>query len=298
MNIQYFYYLTAYFLLYSFLGWCLEVAYHGVSKGVIVNRGFLNGPICPIYGVGMICVLTVLEPLRHHPLPLFICGTIFATLIELAGGFILYKLFHMRWWDYSKEPLNLGGFICAKFSLAWGFCILFAVLIVHPFIELNVNLMDCLPGYIFTIVCYSFFVADCIITVLTMTKLNSKLRRLNNLAMKMRNFSDNLTEKIGKKSLEAGARLQEGHVQATLGQAEMNDEISRIRESIIRHRHYSYGRMMRAFPDAEHEMYKDEYTNAVLAMKEHRAMVLKARAERRESREAAKAASAAKKNNL
>lgn len=286
MNIQHFYYLTAYFLLYSFLGWCLEVAYHAISKGVIVNRGFLNGPVCPIYGVGMICVLTILEPLKQHLIPLYICGTLAATLIELVGGFVLYRLFHMRWWDYSREPFNLGGFICAKFSLAWGLCILFAVKLVHPFIELNVRIMNHPPGYAFVIICYTFFVADCIITVLTIAKLNTKLHRLNELAGKMRGFSDGLTEKIGEKSLEAGARLQNGQVQAALGQAELNAEFERIRESIIRHRHYGYGRMLRAFPNASHTVYKDEFANAIAAMRARRLEVLKARAEHRAARRA------------
>ena len=281
MSFQHFYYLTAYFLLYSFLGWCLEVAYHAVSKGVIVNRGFLNGPVCPIYGVGMICVLTILDPLRRHTVLLYICGTIFATLIELVGGFVLYKLFRMRWWDYSKEPFNLGGFICAKFSLAWGVCILFAVKMVHPFVELNVSLMDRPLGYAFVIICYTLFVADCIITVLTIAKLNTKLHRLNNLAVKMRGFSDELTEKIGEKSLEAGVHVQEGQVQAALGQAEAREEFERIREQIIRHRHYSYGRMLRAFPNASHSLYADEFANAIATMKSRRAEFLKARAERK-----------------
>lgn len=284
MNIQHFYYLTAYFLLYSFLGWCLEVAYHAVSQGVIVNRGFLNGPVCPIYGVGMICVLTVLAPLRSHLVPLYICGTLFATLIELVGGFVLYKLFHMRWWDYSKEPFNLGGYICAKFSLAWGLCTLFAVKLVHPFVELNVKIMDRPLGYAFVIICYTFFVADCVITVLTIAKLNTKLHRLNELAVKMRGFSDKLTERIGEKGLEAGIRMQEKQVQAVLGQAELNDEFERVRESIIRHRHYSYGRMLRAFPTASHAMYKDELENAFAAMKARRLAVLNDRKERKASR--------------
>ena len=271
MNIQHFYYLSAYFLLYSFLGWCLEVAYHAVSKGVIVNRGFLNGPLCPIYGVGMICVLTLLDPLRNHLIPLYICGTLFATLIELVGGFVLYKLFHMRWWDYSNEPFNLGGFICARFSLAWGLCTLFAVKLVHPFVELNVRIMDRPLGYAFVIAGYVLFVADCIITVLTIARLNTR----------MRGFSDKLTERIGEKGIEAGVHMQEGQLQAALGHAELSDEVERIRESIIRHRHYGYGRILRAFPNARHNLYNEEFANTLAAMKARREEVLKARAERK-----------------
>ena len=91
------YYILAYFLLYSFLGWCLEVAFHAVTMGKIVNRGFLNGPLCPIYGFGMTAVILTLRPVEDNLFLLFTGGTVFATLIELIGGFVLLKLFHMRW---------------------------------------------------------------------------------------------------------------------------------------------------------------------------------------------------------
>lgn len=280
MSIQHFYFLTAYFLLYSFLGWVLEVAFHALCKGVIVNRGFLNGPWCPIYGVGMLSVLVILRPFTHNPLLLFIGGTAFATLIELIGGFVLYKLFHMRWWDYSNEPFNLGGYICARFSIAWGFCILFAVLIVHPFVELNVYIFDRPIGYVFVAVCYALFVADCIITVLTIAKLNSKLKRLNALGAKLRSFSDDLTDVISTKSMETGTKLQEGRVQAALAKAEVEGEMRNIREQLALHRHYSYGRILRAFPGLEHDLYDDELHIIIKRMKEKRAAVLKARSEK------------------
>ena len=290
--IRYLYFLCAYFLLYSFIGWCLEVVYHAVCAGTIVNRGFLNGPVCPIYGVGMLCVLTILSPVLSNLPLLFIGGTLFASIVELIGGFVLYKLFHMRWWDYSKEPFNLGGFVCAKFSLAWGVCILVAVRIVHPLVELNVTLFDCLPGYLLMGALYAVLIADLICTVVSVSHLNRELKRLSALSKEIRGFSDTLTEKIGETALETNTKLQESRVQAALARSEARDqleedlqekreqlaagrralqekkeqlsaELAAKRESLAQEyrarlaaaaksRHFGTGRLLRAFPELRH----------------------------------------------
>ena len=114
------YQIFAYFLIYSCLGWCLEVIYAAVTTGKLINRGFLNGPVCPIYGFGMVIVLFALTPLSHNLLLLYLGGVILPSALELVGGWALYKLYHTRWWDYSDYPFNIGGYICLEFSLLWG----------------------------------------------------------------------------------------------------------------------------------------------------------------------------------
>ncbi|MDO4962053.1 MAG: putative ABC transporter permease [Eubacteriales bacterium] len=225
MNFRFWYYVTSYFLLYAFLGWCVEVVFHVFAVGKIINRGFLNGPYCPIYGVGMILILGALEPVLGNPLLVFLGSIIIATLVEFLGGFVLYRIFHMRWWDYSDQPFNIGGYVCPLFSFLWGFGASFVVLIIDPIVDLNVHIMDCLPGYIFTAAAYLIFVADCICTVLTITKLNKDLKRVNELSHSLRAFSDDLTDKIGTHAMDANVRLQEGRVQAALGRAELRDSI-------------------------------------------------------------------------
>ena len=268
--IPYLYNLAAYFLLYSFLGWCLEVAYHAVCKGVIVNRGFLSGPVCPIYGAGMIAVLTVLYPFTGNFVLMFAGGMLFATAIELFGGFAMYKLFHMRWWDYSNEPFNLGGYVCLKFSIAWGLCIVFAVTFVHPLVELNVYILSNTFGYILMALMYVIFILDTVNTVLTILKLNKNLKRLNALSADIRAVSDELTEKIGTDAMEAEARMQERRIQAALGRAEardrleaFNQEMAEIRSQLVHHRHYGYGRLLRAFPEIGSEEYQQELREAL-----------------------------------
>ena len=135
------YHILAYFLIYSCIGWCLEVIYAAATTGQLVNRGFLNGPVCPIYGFGMIIVLFALTPLQHSILLLYIGGVILPSALELVGGWALYKLYHTRWWDYSDFPFNIGGYICLEFCLLWGVGTLVVMRIVHPVVADLVALM-------------------------------------------------------------------------------------------------------------------------------------------------------------
>ena len=129
-----FYYFALSFFVYGFLGWCTEVAYAAVKQGKFVNRGFLNGPICPVYGIGVGVVVQFLTPVENNLVLLYISSTILVTAIEGITGFLLEKIFHNKWWDYSDQPLNIGGYVCVLFSLIWGvFCVLI-VKVIHPLI--------------------------------------------------------------------------------------------------------------------------------------------------------------------
>lgn len=109
-----------YFVIYAVLGWVVEVCFCSINTGGFVNRGFLNGPVCPIYGFGMVAVLVCLWPLRHN-IPVLYAGAVLLTsALELVTGWVLKKLFHTSWWDYSNMRFNLGGYICLRFSLVWG----------------------------------------------------------------------------------------------------------------------------------------------------------------------------------
>ena len=101
-----------YFFIYAFLGWTAEVIFAALKNGKFVNRGFLNGPVCPIYGVGMAVLVLLLNPLKNSWWLLFFAGAAFCSILELVTGFVLDKIFKTKWWDYSNEKLNLKGYIC------------------------------------------------------------------------------------------------------------------------------------------------------------------------------------------
>ena len=217
-----------YFLLYAFLGWVLEVVYHAVTYGEVVNRGFLNGPVCPIYGVG-VCAIFALGGLVYqggvgesYGAVLFIGGTILATLVELIGGWALDKLFHARWWDYSKKPLNFHGYICLEFSLIWGLGITFVVRVLHPFLDdLIVARIPEKYGWPMLLFMGALFIADLAVTVATVRGLNKKLQALDEIRASMRAGSDSLSESLGEMSIKAAQRIGDEKVQMALARAEL-----------------------------------------------------------------------------
>ena len=121
-----------YFFLYAALGWAAEVCFAAWKEHRLVNRGFLNGPLCPVYGFGMAAMLLLLAPWQGNVLAVFAGGMAITTLIEWLAGWLLYKLFRARWWDYSHLPFNIGGFVCLPFSLLWGAASVVMLLAVHP----------------------------------------------------------------------------------------------------------------------------------------------------------------------
>ena len=100
-------------------GWCTEVSYAALDRGIFVNRGFLNGPYCPIYGCGVVIVVAVLTPLKDNLLILFIGSFLLTSILEYITGYLLEKVFHNQWWDYSDKPFNIHGYVCLKFSIYW-----------------------------------------------------------------------------------------------------------------------------------------------------------------------------------
>ncbi|MDD6794434.1 MAG: putative ABC transporter permease [Clostridiaceae bacterium] len=131
--------LLIYFIIYSFLGWVAEVAYAFKNQRKFVNRGFLHGPLCPIYGSCLLLIILLLSNFEGSFFKLFIIATIATSVIEYFTGFILEKLFKTKYWDYTEDPFNLHGRICLHFSIMWGLASIAMVKIVHPTIVSFVN---------------------------------------------------------------------------------------------------------------------------------------------------------------
>jgi len=169
----YFSQLIIYFALYSFLGWSVEVVYaYSISKKFI-NRGFLFGPFCPIYGFGLLSLIVLLQPFAKN-IFLFFVGTMFMTsAIEYFTGFILEKIFKTHWWDYSNEKFNLHGYICLKFSIYWGIFGTLLYYFVHPFIALLVDHISNKSILILTPIIFIYFLIDFIFTLHSLFKIKS-----------------------------------------------------------------------------------------------------------------------------
>ncbi len=256
------------FFLYGCIGWCVEVVYAAVKEHKLVNRGFLCGPICPIYGFGMVGLVYSVQLI---PLPdsgsmsavsIFFIGMVLTTAIELVGGWVLYKLYHIRWWDYSKMKYNLGGYICPQFSLLWGLGSVLMIKVVHPLLARGSNPMPFRVMLILDIVLLIIFVVDVIVSTAAAIGLNKYLSEIDELRARLRVTSDKLTTVLGTGAMTADTVLDEQKLQLALAKlegrenatelrAEATARVAELREKLAAvDRHpLSTRRLLRAFPD-------------------------------------------------
>ena len=226
---QNFYELVWIFIIYAFIGWCTEVSYAALDTGKFVNRGFLNGPYCPIYGCGVVIVVAILTPLKENHFILFVGSFLLTTALEFVTGYILEKVFHNKWWDYSDKPFNIKGYICLKFSIYWGLACTFVMEIVHPMIYNVITWIPFVAGVVILCILMSVFLTDCCITVSTILKFNKRLKLMDEMAASIRKLSDEIGENIYENVsdvIERSEEFQENH-------AEFIEKLTDAKESIM-----------------------------------------------------------------
>lgn len=123
------------FFLYSFAGWCWEVSLYLVRQRRFVNRGFLTGPLLPIYGFGALGILVACVPFKDNPLMVALVGMVVASVLEYVTGAAMEALFHVRYWDYSDRPFNLNGYICLMSAATWALFSVIIVCVVQPYMR-------------------------------------------------------------------------------------------------------------------------------------------------------------------
>ena len=205
------YFYIWFFFIYAFLGWCTEVVYTATNSGKFVNRGFLNGPVCPIYGFGVASVIACLTPFKDYIILSFIGAVVLISALELITGWLLETIFHQKWWDYSDMPLNINGYICLRFSLMWGFVCLVIINMINPIIYNIIELVPITIGKLVLVILLAVIIVDVIVTIKSVIKLNKVLQQLNDIAGKIRNFSEEFGELIASGSIsfmEKGEELK------------------------------------------------------------------------------------------
>ncbi|MDD7770490.1 putative ABC transporter permease [Suipraeoptans intestinalis] len=280
-----------YFFAYGILGWCVEVMYATVVQKTFVNRGFLNGPICPIYGVGVAVVLLFLEPLRTNLLLLYIVGTVLVTVIEGITGYVLDKLFHHKWWDYSNRPFNIGGYVCLLFSLIWGVALVAIVLLIHPVIQKGVQLIPTTVGLVLLVLLTGALLADLYVTVAGILKLNKKLEAMEKIAAELKVLSNKVGESLsenvldtlevqkeGKKRLEdvqaeGRKKLEEMQLEGRKKLEDAQAELRKRYQEMMDYRSKVGNRLLKAFPkmqSREHQSMLNELKEYARNRKWHR----------------------------
>ena len=247
------------FLIYAFLGWCAEVAYAAVHNGKFVNRGFLNGPVCPIYGVGMLVVVTLLWGLRHNLILLILGSAGLTTTLEYVTGLILERFFHDKWWDYSDKPFNVKGYICLEFTVLWGLAAAFVVGAVHPFVFMVINKTPFVFGVILMSVLLAVFVTDLAITVTELVKLPNKMGAMLEAERALKAISDKIGENISDTAIAAKEKGNELAEESKPRLEELKAEYEQKAAEYKRrfeNRGFVPKRIFKAFPNLKSGRYK------------------------------------------
>lgn len=257
------YYSILYFFVYGFLGWCTEVIFAAFKQHRFVNRGFLNGPICPIYGVGVTLVIACLEAFQSNLLLLYISSVILVTVLEGVTGWAMDKLFHNKWWDYSKLPFNIGGYVCLLFSLIWGVACVFIVYFVHPLIHQVLSLIPHTAGIALIAILGIALLSDMIVTTSAIVKFNQYLELLKHITDELHAISNQIGAELYQNVMHVLDMQESSRQKLDDVKLEVSEEI-RMQIVELKTRAQNLGkkvpkparRLLKAFPKLESRNYK------------------------------------------
>ena len=252
-----------YFFFYSFIGWFFESCYCSIRPKKWVNRGFLRGPSCPIYGTGGLVMMICLLPLRHitenlylNELLIFIAGAILCDIVEFMTSYIMEKLFNARWWDYSNKKFNIQGRICLTHTFYWGTCSCLFVFVLEPIMNLYLvgqvsessrNILT----YIFLTV-FAFDLLDTVIHALGIRDISSKFMKLSE---EISEFAIQVYSTVGGKSENESEAMKK----------ELNEKFDELRSNYDKFKNdlkdiksKSKKRLFKAFPLLKDGMAKQD----------------------------------------
>ena len=178
------------FFIYSFIGWGIEVVYYGLTEGKFINRGFLAGPLCPVYGLGFYAAIWLFEPFKTNFFIIFFGMAASCTLVELIAGVILYHTFHMRWWDYSEYKFNFRGYICLRFFIYWGIAASLGIYVLHPSVKWLIAKINTPVRYGIVIALTIILIADIITTIITIIGFKKKFAAIEKMSHGVKGVSD------------------------------------------------------------------------------------------------------------
>ncbi len=199
--------LFLYFCFYACAGWCMETVYCSTLEKRFVPRGFLHGPLCPIYGVGVLLMILFFEPLKGNLIVFYLVSTVVMSAWEYFVGWFLEVTTHMKYWDYSMYRFNLKGRICLWVCLVWGVLSYVCIFWIHPPVAILFAQIPLLTRQILAIVLASVLLADAIATIRELALMTKVLSALQGL-------SDEL------------------QLQVSLGKMELSDRLSDAKEAV------------------------------------------------------------------
>lgn len=218
-----------YFIIYSVLGWITETIYCSVQEGHFVERGFLRGPLCPIYGTGALILLVVLDPVKNW-IAIFLAGFLLTSTLEYVTSYAMEKVFKMRWWDYSEHFLNINGRVCLLNSTLFGLMALALTKGIHPFVEKYLAILNDNLLYILAALLCAVFLVDFIISVRAGFRLKGTLEKLKETQEHMKEDLEKYQQEIKERFAEGKEDLRE---QFTEGRDTLKESLEAKKAAIL-----------------------------------------------------------------
>ncbi len=190
------------FISCSFIGYFIEVFWIYLTTKKLVNRGFLCGPVIPVYGFGALLILILLLRYHNDPVVVFIFGIIITSSLEYFTSFLLEKIFHNKWWDYTDKPYNLNGRICLTNSFAFGILALLIIYLVAPFFSFLFSLVDFKICLILALITFIIFISDVIYSTVIAYNLRNRIIIVEELKNEKLALIPVIFEKKLKESIE------------------------------------------------------------------------------------------------
>ena len=235
-----------YFILYSIVGWCIEMIYCRICQGKWVDRGFLFGPYCPIYGFGAIILILSLQPFSANPILLFILSLILTTTLEYVTSYVMEKLFNAKWWDYSHLPFNINGRVCLLNSLEFAILSLFLIYLIHRKV---IDLINMIPSQYITLIATSFV----IILAIDITATVSALVNLKEKLLYLQTIGEQIKEKANNK-MQNSALIK---------------QLEELKLDIINKKDILQNRLINAFPNIEMPKFNNTLEELKIAIHKH-----------------------------
>lgn len=258
-----FYHIANWFFIYSFLGWLWETCYVSAKKGELVNRGFINGPFCTIYGFGALAVYLILKPVSDNLLLLFVGGIVVATALEYVTAVLMESIFHTSWWDYSDKKFNFQGRICLGASLGWGVFTVGLFRVLHPMVEDIVAFYSVKFGEIAVCVISAVYVVDFCFSAAAAFHIHERIpaweqaldEMQGELLLKVRSRMAALEETSGvtkdrlKEHLDDFALLKELEEKRSVMMTELSGELQKYKESMAGKFGHNMKRFVKSYPN-------------------------------------------------
>ena len=168
-----------YFIFYSFAGWVLEVLVKLYTEKRFVNRGFLIGPVCPIYGWGVLFIVGLINGDFRDILSVFLKSILICSILEYTTSYVMEKIFKARWWDYSNRRFNINGRICLETMIPFGLGGSLAVVFIHPFVVKSISYLSNNTTIIVAIILFTLYLIDNIVSFNVLSKIKIQIRKYN-----------------------------------------------------------------------------------------------------------------------